>query len=779
MEQQPDFSGTHNERLAADLKPSVSAAQRFVSLFFYVAVASGLAVVAVLIASIVLQSQAGKLLVITTFNKDIPLQDGRILKAVVTRPLDTKISRPLVFELTNKRTIDSNNAGAWRVASELATRGLIVVQVDAPGTGASGGPAPSFYPLTTDEINIGVELVKYFSTFEASNGEVGMFGLGTSATLAMLVAQHKPPALKAIAAVHPADNLYKRDAFAAGQNFQSNLFKTLQEHLSVLPQSPDYALDENYNKTRYLLSGNPPQLDEYLAHQTYDSFWQNITVVPENITIPVYLIAGIYNKDKDSALDMYPKLLQSSPKVKLVVGPYDMNWPEESLFGGKYGARADVASWFKQWLADDDNGFMREPDVTMFYRDYYNPLNETYVQGTFTHNIPQNLPGKWRYEGWPLQRTEKTFFAATFPATTVVYSAGTGFELGAAWGPLPVTNVSDLAAVSAVIYDSKSPVSEARIVNGFPIFAFNAAANITGVITWNVRLEDEAKDGTVQLVTGSSFTTSSVANTAATISGRLSYTTWMFPPDHKIRVSISLSAPGMQWALKESAQASISPAVNASHATDAPLLTLPIVQMRTGRASRTPRFTQVNPLAPFDSPLGFPYNRTLAVSRVERSPSGNVTTWYQSHGRYYNADDTLITTFVRQAIEVRIDANGDATMTRTDSANSIIIPSVTVVTPDDPPGSPSGYLYDMLDDFETAYSYSAYDKSLNGRMTNRAPNARRIPNLAYNTHRFVQVETSSIIISNSTGWTLKGSRVAWDPSHTLDTETYDKFYPFV
>lgn len=770
------FEGTHNERLAQDLKPTVSAAQRFVSLFFWVAVASGLAVVAILIASIVLQSQSGKLLVITTYNKDIPLHDGRILKAVVTRPLDVTMARPLVFELTNKRTIDANNAAGWRVASELATRGLIVVQVDSPGTGASAGPAPSFYPITEDDIAVGVELVQYFSTFQSANGQVGMFGLGSSATLSMLVAERKPSALKAIAAVHPTDNMYKRDAYASGKLFQSDLYKTLEEHLSVMPQSPAYALDEEYNRTRYLISGNPPSLEQYLSHQTDDLFWKNITVTPENITIPVYIVAGLYNLNKDSALDMYPKLLQSSPKVKLVVGPYDMTWPEESLFGGTYGARADIASWFKQWLADDDNGFMREPDVTMFYRDYYAPLNESYVEGTFTQNIPHSFPGKWRYEGWPIDRTEKVFFAPSFPTSIITYSARTGFELGSGWGPLPVANVSALTAVSAVVYDSKNPTTEARIINGFPLYAFSATTNVSGVVTWNVRLEDEDEAGVVQLVTGSSFTTTSVADTPAILSGRLSYTTWTFPETHKIRVAISLSAPGMQWALNNVVQATISPALNASHATDAPLLTLPSVTMRTGRASRTPRFTATNPLRPFDSPLGFPYNRTLAVSRIEKND--NSTTWYQSNGRYYNADDTLILTFVRQAIQVYTDATGEATMTRTDSANSIIIPSVTVVTPDDPPGSPAGYLHDFMHELETLYSYATSDPALVHVMPNNAPNARRIPNLAYETHRFVQVQTSTYLTSNSTGWTLQGRRTVWGPSTTLDVGEYVRFYPF-
>lgn len=777
MERDPLFVGTHNERLAADLKPTVSSAQRFVSIFFYLAVASFLAVVAILIASIVLQSQAGKLLVITTYNKDIPLQDGRILKAVVTRPLDTKLARPLVFELTNKRTIDVNNAAAWSVASELATRGLIVVQVDAPGTGATGGKAPSFYPLSKDNIDVGVELVHYFSKFNSANGDVGMFGLGTSATLALLVAQRKPSALKAIAAVHPADNMFQRDAFSAGKNFQSNLYKTLQEHLSILPQSPDYPLGTSYNDTRLSLDVNPPLVEHYLTHQTDDEFWQAITVKPENISIPVYLIAGLYNLNKDAVIDMYPKLLKSTPKTKLVIGPYDMTWPEESKLGGKYGARADVASWFKQWLADDDNGFMREPDVVMFYRDYYGPLNESYVQGTFTENIRQSLSGKWRYEGWPLQRSEATFFAPKFPVTTLQYHAATGFELGSAWGPLPVSNVSHLSNVSAVIYDAKHPTSEARIINGLPLFAFNALVNVTDIVTWNIRLEDEAVDGSVQLVTGSSFTASSVAGTAATLTGRLAYTTWVFPPSHKIRVSISLSAPGMQWAMKEPLSASVSPAVNASHATDAPLVTLPIVTMRTGRASRTPRFTTASPLDPFDSPLGFPYNRTFAVSRIGKSPTTNATVWYESHGRYYNADDTLIVTFVGQEISVLTNAAGEAVMTRTDNAHSIIIPYVTVVTPDDPPGSPSGYLHDFINDLETAFSYST-DPALSGGFPSNAKNARPIPNLAYNTHRFIQVESSSTITSNATGWTLKSSRTAWDTNSTLPLQTYERFFPF-
>lgn len=815
------FEGTHNERMARDLSATVSPAQRFVSLFFWVAVASAVAIVAILIASIALESKQGRPVPITAYDKTYVLPNGRTLRALVTRPLNTKQKYPIVFEMSNKRIFDYHKANSWSVSSELATRGLIVVQVDCLGTGASPGPSPDLYTVSQDDIDAGVAMVAILSKSESSNGEVGIMGLGTSATLALLVAQRKPKQLKAVAVLHPADNVYKRDFFAAGRLFQSNLYKVLQEQLSLLPMSPQYATGADWNNTRFSFEANPPIWETALKNQNFsNSIWKPLIVHPENIDIPVYIISGIYNQNKDVALRLYPQLLKSSPKVKIVIGPYDMTWPEESPYGGVFSARADFALWFKQWLANNDNGFMREPDISMWYRDYFKfPSQPDTLKSS-------DMKGYWQYESWPISRAkaqkffaenknlkksglesneearsnlkdvaEKVYFendgnlaarrrwlsqeksltlkkSENSVSKTIYYFPNTGLELGAAWGPLPVQGPADLAPVSAVFYDSSISTSEPRLLNGFVDFAFEATVNVSGVITWNVRLADEDAQGNVELVTGHSFTSESEASVPRLLSGQMAYTTWTFPAGHKISVSISLSAPGMQWAMSQTVSAEIKTS------SSSPVAVLPFVDRKVGRSSRTPRFTSVSPAKPFESPLGFPYNRTLSRSRVFSSPDGLTTTWYESKALYYNAQDTLFINFVGQIINVTTNNNnGKAEMELKIASTTLIAPGVTIDTPDDPPGSPMGYLYDHLDNLEHHFSYIDETGLPSAVKTNKAPNARRIPNLAFATNRFINVVSNTQMTSKGDSILLQSSRAAVDGTINHGIHQYSQEFP--
>ena len=71
MDSHPMFQGTHEEYLAN--KKVTTVADRFVSIFFWVAVAAAVALVAIVIASLVLQSKMGKPLAVTLLQDDYAL----------------------------------------------------------------------------------------------------------------------------------------------------------------------------------------------------------------------------------------------------------------------------------------------------------------------------------------------------------------------------------------------------------------------------------------------------------------------------------------------------------------------------------------------------------------------------------------------------------------------------------------------------------------------------------------------------------------------------------
>lgn len=760
----PMFQGTHNDYLEKKEEKSSTSADRFVSMFFWVAVLAAVLLVSLVIASLVLQSRQNRLVPITSFPESFRMSDGTVLNGIVTRPLNVKVARPVVLSLTSKRLGDAHAASSWRVASELAARGLIVVQVENYGSGSNDGPR-STYPFGLMDINYGVELVTQCAkSVQGSNGNVGILGLGVDATLALLIAQRSPEKLGTVVALHPADDWFWIDAFQDG-NFQPDLYQSMAEQLATLPKSPMYRLDEDYIASRYNISLHQPNVFTLLEHQTHDNFWNTFSVDPSAFKVPVYLIGGIYNTHKDSTLNLYSALMANPnvAKVKVVLGPYGFQWPEEGPYGAKFNSRADVANWFKQWLSDDDDGFLREPDVSMFYRQYFAPgPSETTAP-------PPGMTGYWRYEGWPIQRTQDQTYSG-IGAKKVVPADSSSFELGSAWGPL-TGNTTALDTDSATI-DLQSAIHADTWLNGFVYFSLNVSASVSSLVNWNVRLEDVSPNGDVSLVTGCSLNEAmSRANpnislpksgTWHQLEGKMHYTTWMFPSGHTIRVAITNSASGMQW--------SSSPGVAASVNFHSSSFSIPTVQPRTGLLGRTPKFTAVAPTKPFDDPTGFPYNRTFAVNSVVPGASADASSWVTSQGTYSNANDVLFVGFVGQNITT---ANQGRLMEHSSLATHIIVTGVSNGTPDDPPGIGTLYLHDLLDQIQTQFSFGVNGQ---GVSTNRATGAERIPNLSMDRYRWVQVTTTTHLTSDDSNFYVTSTRAAKSGTVTLPTQTESRTF---
>ena len=56
----------------------------------------------------------------------------------------------------------------------------------------------------------------------------------------------EPPALKAILAVEATDDLFHDDVHNMDGAFHIDQFEQWMDHLLILPQTPDYELDEDY-----------------------------------------------------------------------------------------------------------------------------------------------------------------------------------------------------------------------------------------------------------------------------------------------------------------------------------------------------------------------------------------------------------------------------------------------------------------------------------------------------------------------------------------------------
>ena len=108
---------------------------------------------------------------------------------------------------------------------------------------------------------------------------------------------------------------------------------------------------------------------------------------------------------------------------------------------------------------------------------------------------------------------------------------------------------------ASLVYDSE-PLEEEVEILGFPRAFLNASADAP-LASWVVRLSDVAPDGSVTQVAGAGFNgahRNSSQNPEALEPGReyaleieLHFTSWVFPPGHRIRVAVTNSQWPMFW----------------------------------------------------------------------------------------------------------------------------------------------------------------------------------------------------------------------------------------
>ena len=136
-------------------------------------------------------------------NTYLTMRDGVQLGVTLYRPTARTEGEvfPVIVEMVPYRKDDFFALGDYEYGAYFAKRGYVLARVDVRGTGASGGSVP-VSEYSEAEIDDAVEIVGQLARQPWSNGKVGMYGISWSAFNALMTAQRKPPALKAIIAAH-------------------------------------------------------------------------------------------------------------------------------------------------------------------------------------------------------------------------------------------------------------------------------------------------------------------------------------------------------------------------------------------------------------------------------------------------------------------------------------------------------------------------------------------------------------------------------------------------
>lgn len=480
----------------------------------------------------------------------LTMPDGVRLSVTYFKPIPKTVGErfPALLELIPYRKDDLFYIRDYPLHSYFARRGFVSAKVDVRGSGSSEGAVPP-REYSEAELSDAVEVIAQLAAAPWSTGKVGMWGISWGGFNALQVAMRRPPALKAIIALHASDDLYHDDIHFLDGIFHVDEYEMGIDHTLAFPRSPDYPLDAAYFDQRF---GAYPWFLTYLKQQQDGPFWrrESLRWQYERINIPVYAIGGLL----DGYRSTVPRLLENlRVPVRAEIGPWNHAWPDTGVPGPNYEWRHEAVRWWDHWLKGRDTGILNEPRFVVFVREGHAP----------DANLKMT-PGHWRYEEWPLQRTQWTpYFPGKHrrlhskPAEASVESLrtspGVGFEAGQWWGE-PTGDLRPLAG-NSFVYDSE-PLDSAVEIIGFPRVRLRVAADVP-LAYWVARLEDVLPDGRVSLVTGAALNGAQrrsrlepeplEAGKVELIEFELHFTTWTFQPGHRIRLAVSNAQFPMFW----------------------------------------------------------------------------------------------------------------------------------------------------------------------------------------------------------------------------------------
>lgn len=333
------------------------------------------------------------------------------LSADVYRPVVRK-PVPALITVTPSRKDTMDQAGSVRLS--FAERGYAGVLVDLRGTGLSDGDTrPTFDPADADDALVAIEWVASQSWCD---GNVGMWGFSSGATMALRAASRRPAGLKAIMPVmgmldperdfvHPGG--VRGGLIGVAQWGAFNLINQL------LPPVHNHAGHAEHRRWRQRLEAEPSIVD-FFRHPPGDPTWRARAIDAELISVPAFCVAGWDELHCDATVRAFE--LIRGPK-RLLVGPWGHFLPHRAPVE-PIDFMMMATRWWDHWLRGIDNGVMDTPLVT------------AYVQGS--------IPGWNGFDEWPPGR-RKIFPTARSGAATRSGSGGgdTAHQTMAVYEPDP------------------------------------------------------------------------------------------------------------------------------------------------------------------------------------------------------------------------------------------------------------------------------------------------------------------------------------------------------
>ncbi len=551
-------------------------------------------------------------------NAWIQLSDGCRLAAKLWLPAAAESNPvPAVLEYIPYRKRDFKAVRDNAIHGYFAAHGYAGVRVDLRGSGDSEGILRDEY--LQQELNDGVEVLRWIASQWWCNGTIGMFGLSWGGFNGLQIAAMQPPELKAVITVCSSDDRYADDIhYMGGCLLTDNLsWASTMFAYNSCPPDPKVVGERWREMWLERLEGSGLWLETWLTHQRRDGYWRRGSVREDYslIQCPVFAVSGWADGYSNTVFHLMEHL--QVPRWGLI-GAWGHKYPHMGGPGPAIGFLQEALRWWDQWLKGIDRGVTEEPMLRAWMQDSFSP-------------IVAARPGRWvaEYE-WPSTRVVPEPFVLTSgglepraPAeeiasvasarsgvgppsgTAGVSSSKTpnGSELvdnselsargvqsavppGAAFvvrSPLTVglfagkwcsyAEVTDLPNDQreedggALVFDS-CPLAEPLEILGSPEAELMLASD-KHIAQVAVRLSDIAPEGTVTRVTyGLLNLTHRTSDESPeelepgkryTVKVRLNHIAQRFPAGHRLRVAVSSSYWPLAWPAPESAQLTIYP----------------------------------------------------------------------------------------------------------------------------------------------------------------------------------------------------------------------------
>jgi putative CocE/NonD family hydrolase len=478
----------------------------------------------------------------------IPMPDGVQLAATLYMPARLKPGErlPALLEYLPYRKDDDMATSDYGHHVYFARHGYVGVRVDIRGFGNSGGTPPDREYSATEQAD-GEQIIAWLSHQPWCNGNVGMLGISWGAFNSIQMAMRHPPALKAILAVEGTERLFTEDVHYMDGILHVDEFEVAMDLAQGISGAPDFPLDEDTLARRM---DSPPWSLDYFRHQRDGAFWRSPVRELDSIRIPCFLIAGLQDGYRNSVVRMLERV---RAPVHALIGPWNHDYPNSSMYGPRIEWRDQAVRWFDHWLKGVNNGVERDPRVVFYQQHSHRPGAGA-----------QDVPGEWRADTWPPRDVQEINWylggervlsrTPTGPATdTLRYVPSAGAQAGFWWGEL----LGDQRPADAysLVYESATLTEPVAMV-GQPRARLVVTASAP-LANWFVRLQDVAPDGEVTAITGagqSGAQRASLEHPEPLVPDReyvlqfdLYLSSWTWQAGHRIRVSVSNAQWPMLW----------------------------------------------------------------------------------------------------------------------------------------------------------------------------------------------------------------------------------------